>query len=590
MDFVPGLRMKRRHIAGVSAETPRLFAGGPLLKDKLNISEAFDYVVKNHPIRGLPWPVDEVKERGFTSFTSLQAILSPKHLLTGNVAAFSMRTQFADINTLVPQSASSNSGSKGVSASLSDSYQTASGTLMTMFRYTHFDSNAYGQGAEDMRITPEGWGGNYFNSWTRTANQYEALPTFQLARKSWHGSHDLKVGVDLLHHSYTGTSESRPIQLLRQDGSLAERIDFQGMRPLDGEATEVSEFAQDHWVLTDRLAIDSGIRLSSQSNGRSAAVAPRAGLTYSLDRENKTVLHAGAGVFYDRVPLQATTFTQNPTRVATFYDQAGLIAGTPTLFQNVYLQTKGGQMALSDGRDPGTSPRNVTWNLGADRQLRPSITLRLNYLQSQTSNLFVVSPEAAGDGSLLALTHTGNSHYREFQAAVRFRAGQRSEFNVSYIHSRSKGDLNTLSDTYVPFEQPIIRPNASGYLASDIPNRLLSSGVFQLPWSLTVSPVVDLHTGFRYSEVDVLQNYVGTPDSRRFPTFFSLNMKVYRDFHLPAFVGRLKDRRLRLGVYSLNLTNHSNPHDVFNNIANPEFGHFAGFQHRVNGLLIDLVK
>jgi hypothetical protein len=195
-----------------------------------------------------------------------------------------------------------------------------------------------------------------------------------------------------------------------------------------------------------------------------------------------------------------------------------------------------------------------------------------------------------GENPLLGLAHTGNSHYREFQGAVRFRASQRGEVNVSYIRSRSRGDLNTLTSTFVPFQQPIIRPNANDYLASDIPNRLLSSGVFQLPWNLTVSPVVDLHTGFRYSEVDVLQNYVGRPNSQRFPTYFSLDMKIYRDFRLPAFVGRMKDHRFRIGVYSLNLTNHLNPHDVFNNVASREFGQFVGFQHRVNGLLIDLVK
>jgi hypothetical protein len=39
MDLVPGIRMKKRHIVGVSAETPRLFVGGPLIRNRLNISE-----------------------------------------------------------------------------------------------------------------------------------------------------------------------------------------------------------------------------------------------------------------------------------------------------------------------------------------------------------------------------------------------------------------------------------------------------------------------------------------------------------------------------------------------------------------------
>jgi len=52
----------------------------------------------------------------------------------------------------------------------------------------------------------------------------------------------------------------------------------------------------------------------------------------------------------------------------------------------------------------------------------------------------------------------------------------------------------------------------------------------------------------------------------------------------------MRDHRLRIGIYSLNVTNHLNPHDVLSNINSPEFGHFVGFQHRVNGILIDIVK
>ena len=118
LDLVPGARMKKRHISGISAETPRLFLGGPLLRNRLNISESFDYTIKNTPVRGQPWPVNENRLRGFNSFTNLQAVLSPRHLLTASVTAFSSRSQFADINSLVPQSASSNSGSKGAFATL----------------------------------------------------------------------------------------------------------------------------------------------------------------------------------------------------------------------------------------------------------------------------------------------------------------------------------------------------------------------------------------------------------------------------------------------------------------------------------------
>ena len=592
LDFVPGLRMKRDHIMGVSAETPRLFVGGPLIKNRLNFSQSFDYTIKNSPVRGLSWPVNETKLRGFTSFTNLQALLTPKHLLTANVVAFSNRTQFADINALVPQTASSNLGSKGAFATLIASDQFSFGTLNTTFRYTRVDSNAYGQGDQDLLITPDGLGGNAFNRWTRASNQFEVLPTLELRQKTWLGRHDLKLGTDAVRQHYHGASHSDPIDILRENRSLAERIAFQGTGALHGSETEVSEFAQDHWVPTDRLAIDSGLRLTTQSDGRSAAFAPRLGMAYSLGADQRTVIRAGAGFFYDRVPLLAATFLQNPTRTLTYYDEAGLITGGPISLQNAYVDFSGASPAIHTSGAPGTSARDSTWNVAVERQLNARTGLRVGYLQSQTSSLYVVSPwtDAAGVTTVLGLNHAGDSHYHEFQAGFHYRAGRRADLNITYLSSQAKGSLNTLSDTFVPFEQAVIRPNVNDYLPADVPNRLLSSGIFHLPGGFTVSPVLDIHTGFRYSNVDVLDNYVGRPNSQRFPTYFSLDAKVYRDFKLPAFAGRLRDHRLRIGVYALNVTNHLNPHDVYNNIESPVFGHFVGFQHRVTGMLIDIVK
>ncbi len=85
MDFIPGFRGKAGHVVGISDFTPRLFFGGPLVKSKLNFSEAFTYDVEKHPVRGLAWPNNETKRQGFDTFTSFQAVLSPQHLLSVNV-------------------------------------------------------------------------------------------------------------------------------------------------------------------------------------------------------------------------------------------------------------------------------------------------------------------------------------------------------------------------------------------------------------------------------------------------------------------------------------------------------------------------
>ena len=102
---------------------------------------------------------------------------------------------------------------------------------------------------------------------------------------------------------------------------------------------------------------------------------------------------------------------------------------------------------------------------------------------------------------------------------------------------------------------------------------------------------MDVHTGLPYSNTDVLQNYVGAPDSQRFPTFFSLDAKIYRDFQVRLpFFGKKRTRKIRFGLYTINLTNHANPLEVYTDITSPAFGHFVGFQHRVEGFVIDAVN
>src|SRR5207302_2038369 len=536
----------------------------------------------------------ETKRQGFDTLTSFQAVLSPQHLLSVNVNGFSNRRQFADISALAPQTASSDEGQRGASIGVTDSYQFRSGALLsTTFRYTRFDSNAHGQGPEEMLITPEGWGGNFFNAWTRTSNQFELLPMYRFPLKEWWGRHELKIGADLSHRSYDGTNHSHPIEVWRQDASLAERIDFQGGGRLRGQDTEVAEFVQDHWTLNDRLTLDLGGRLSTESIGRSAAFAPRAALVYSPGEDRKTIIRAGAGLFYDRVPLLAADFLDNPTRVASFYNETGSLLQSPLALQNAYVARVPGRGVVPVGRNLDTSPRNFTWNFEVDRELWRGMVVRASYLYSQTQDLYVITPLAAASGaaSVLGLANTGGSHYHELEATLHYRPSERNEVNVSYVRSHARGDLNTLSDVFVPFEQPVIRPDVSGNFAQDVPNRVIGWGAFHLPLNLTLSPIVDVHSGLPYSEVDAFQNYVGAPNHQRFPTFFSLDFKLYRELQLRVpFLGSLKSRKLRLGVYSINLTNHSNALDVYNNVSSPYFGHFVGFQHRVNGFVIDVVN
>ena len=592
--IVPSVLGKNGSMVGIAEAIPGVSFDAPLIPHKFLLSESFQYEMKKTTVEGLPWPFDISKRQGFNSFTTLEAILAPNHVLTLTVNAFPLRQQHVDISALVPLGASNDLDQSGVAIGLNDKYQLSSGAILAVVaQYMRFDSNAHGQGPEDMLITPQGYGGNYFNQWSRRGKEFQAVPSFQFPKVHWHGEHEIRVGADVDYRSFFGTTFSHPIQLLRPDNSLAQQITFSAAPSQSPSDTSVAEFLQDHWVLDSHWSVDIGARISSETTGWPFAIAPRAGVAYSPGKSGKTVIRAGSGIFFGVLPLLAANFAANPSRTITTFDATtGLPIGPPVTYTNVFVANLNPLTAPALPVQPSTTPRNVTWNGQIEHELHRNLQLRVGYLDSHATYLFTVNPftSTTGGPSFEGLTNTGSSHYRELEATAHYSLRERDQINVSYIWSRARGDLNSLSNIYIPFAAPVIRPDVYGILSSDIPNRVVGWGIFALPWKLTFSPLVDVHSGFPYSPIDVEQQYVGTPNGKRFPEYFSLDLKLYRQFRVP-FLGNRggKQHHVRLGVYTLNVTNHGNFNAVYNNVTSPNFGQFVGFLYRHEGAVIDFV-
>ena len=589
-DFLPAVRIKSGQIVGISDDSPRLGFTGPILSDKLSFSESFMYDINKQPVRGLAWPHNETKKEGFDSFTDLYYVSSPQNLVTANLKVFPMREQYANIDSFISQPASSDYAQSGFSIGATDRYMFSNGgVLTTLFQHTDFDSYAHGQGPQDMILTPDNWEGNFFNAWTRASTQQELLQNYQSGKKDWAGRHTLRVGGEFVHRSYSDLSKSHPVQLVRPDGSLAELITFQGTGVLKAEDTELAAFAQDHWAFSDHIALDYGVRFSGQTLGAHAAFAPRFGLVYSPGRNAKTIIRSGIGLFYDRLPLLAGDFTQNLTRVVTNYDTLGNPLGPPIVLRNFYEKKDEHGIVVPSNNRLDSTPFNLTWNVEMDQEIRPNVMARVNYLSSRSYEEFIVNPlYNAPGGPVMLLSNTGASRYHELETTLRVKARENADFNISYVYSLARGDLNTLSAVFVPFEQPVIRPNVFGALPSNVPNRLVTWGRFKVPWEITASPVLDLHTGFPYSAVDVLQNYVGTPNSLRFPSYFSLDLQLSKDFRM-RWIPWAKNHKFRGALRIFNITNHGNFRDVHNNVTSAYFGQYAGLLHRFYDVSLDVV-
>ena len=244
------------------------------------------------------------------------------------------------------------------------------------------------------------------------------------------------------------------------------------------------------------------------------------------------MIRASSAVFYGHVPLLAADFNHDPTRITSFLGMSGIMTGTPISLPNVCVNSHHG--FTPQECDDGTSPRTFSWSAELDHEFSRTFVVRLSYLDSQTRNLSEVGPRLGllGGTPVLGLSDDGGSRYHRVEVAARFHPSERSDLNLAYVWSRSRGDLNTLSDVFVPFEEPVIRPNRVRRRIVRRTPSLRKLGFLSDPRKYHVESWFDVRTGLPYSAVDVLENYVGAPNSRRFPTFFSLDLKVYREFPL----------------------------------------------------------
>jgi hypothetical protein len=134
--------------------------------------------------------------------------------------------------------------------------------------------------------------------------------------------------------------------------------------------------------------------------------------------------------------------------------------------------------------------------------------------------------------------------------------------------------LNEFSTYLADFPPAVILPDARTFLPGDTPNRFLAWGTFAFPYKIRVMPKVEYRTGFPWSPLNAAQQYVGVPNQVRFPSAFSVDARISKDF-------KVNDKySVRFAVSGSNLTNHFNPISVHGNVADPVYGLYFGEYRR----------
>src|SRR6266436_6298904 len=580
-DFLPDMRFKGGHLFGVAEDTPRLSFNGPLIKDRLFLSQSLAYSIAKQPVRGLPFPLNETKTESQSDFTQLDLILSNRHTQTFTFGYFPQRDQFVNLDFFRPQPVTPNYKQKDFVFTVRDHYQLREGLLQSAFSFKRFDADVWGQGEDDQTLTPTGEQGDYFATQSRHSHRLELFEVYSSPAKHFLGAaHEIKVGFDFNSVDNLLNYSSRPVNVLRDDGTLAERIIFRGVRPIQAANREYVGFAQDRLLLRPNLSVDLGLRLEDQQIGSESNLAPRAGLAWSPFKSDRTVLRGGIGLFYDKVPLNIRSFARYPSRTVTEYAADGVTVLDSHHFVNVLVDTP--PIEPLDFRrrastEAGFVPENLKWNVQVDQIASRWLDLRANLTGSRTNHIYIVNPELDFRGRTgIVLRSAGQATYRALELTARLHLPHKDQFFVSYVRSRARGDLNDFNSYFGDFDAPVIRQNQDSNLLFDVPNRLLAWGTINLPRRITVAPIFEVRSGFPYSVRDAEQNFVGVrnSDQRRLPTFLSLDTEIAKEFQLTKKYG------VRLSLRVFNATNHFNPRDVRANTADPRFGEFFASYHR----------
>jgi len=567
-DPIPRFRWVDGTTHGVEDASPHVTFAGPLKRGELYLFQSLAYHYNAVKVYSLPNPDNvRVVERANT-YTQLDWNLKANHQFTAGLTTDPQETRFANIDTFNPQPVTADQEQRGYFVSAAHRWiMRSGGFLRTLFAAKRLDAQVFpAQPAPaGMVLFPEENAGGYFHRQDRRTRLYQWSQTLHLPPREGAGRHLLSFGYSYARSTYRGWMADQDVRVLRDDSTLSRTIAYGGAQPSREATREFAFFAQDSWQVFPRLTLDLGLRLDHDSlSAERLNVSPRLGFVLAPTRDNRTAIRGGAGVFFDKIPLNVAIFPAIPEQTITRFAADGVtVVRGPETFRHV-IATRDGRLRV---------PYSLGWSLQFDRELRRGLLLRLGYEGREGFRDFYVDPfEAAVTGAELRLFNSGRQSYREYMVMLRWTPQERTTVYGSYVFSRARGELNEYNEFFGSVPWPLIRANQRGPLDSDAPHRVLLWGVVGLPYKLEFVPVLDVHSGFPFSRLDRDWDYTGDRNrAGRFPAFIGLDTKVQYPFDF-----KVKGRRFkfRAGLNVLNVLNHFNPREVQQYSGSPNFGVF----------------
>ena len=600
-DFTPSLQNKRG--ISLSEWNPRFTVSGPIYKGKMWFFDALEGEDDNFITTLLPPGADTDHLWRAGNLAKLQTNLTSRNILTTSFLYNYLHDDHSGLSQLQPVESTPSDIESVYAGSIKDQHYFAGGELLE----TGFNVDQY-----NLALTPLGTlpyfsttlsaGGNYYLDMHTHARRWQGITNVYLPPRHWHGSHDVKFGLDLDRIDYDAQFVRQPISFWPG----TQPATANGVCPLDAAGlpvtpspcsrysvfsggsytptynSELSGYLEDRWRLTGRVLVEPGVRLDWDQIVRHTLFSPRLAGTFALDNSGNSKLSAGIGIIYDATDLILIARPFAGQRTDYFFNSSGQpvdVSGTAANSLVPFVST------FSANRNALQAPRFVNWSVALEKKLPASIFLKAEFLQRRGMRDFVYNtPTAVSIGDFI-LENTRDERYNAFQFSLRRSFHQRylvmGAYTRSSSHSNQVLDFNVdnpILGRILPGSSTIVSPQTPGPVLWDAPNRFLSWGFvpfFKLPiiHALDLAYSMEARTGFPFNVYNNQQLLVESPGSRRFPTYFTLNLQLEKRFHLFGYYWALR------GGFD-NITDQSNPIFVNADINSPQFLTFSGYGHR----------
>lgn len=376
-------------------------------------------------------------------------------------------------------------------------------------RPTDRESGASGTPAIDVLGAFSSGGAPIGNSASVADNwEFDNLTTFTA------GKHSLKWGGRARHETLDDTSLNNfagdftfytlaqyaagtPAQFSLNAGTPATRV----------SQSDLGLFTGDDWHARSNLALSLGLRYEAQTGIADLADwAPRLGLAWGIDshgkRPPKTVLRAGAGIFYDRIPIatqlaaaryngitQQSYLILNPAFYPQIPPPAALAAASrPQQLRPLYAGVQAGRLYQS--------------SVGIERQLDASSKVSINWVESRglhlpnqrNINTPIGGAYPFGDPTIRLLTEDAGQS-RQSQLVASLNVNWR-RFMLFGFYAFSSGQDNNEG---LPADPYNLRAEWGPSTYGDVRHRAVFGSTLSLPWKLTVSPFLAANSGTPYN-------------------------------------------------------------------------------------------